>query len=579
MKKHKLSFHTKLFLVMLTVSIVPAVLITAFATLNTYGTLYRQMVTVNQDGTLWSQDRLQQYSDTIKNTFYSIESDSSFKSAVMRWSKNDETQQDSSIMRGTLSVQLNQNSEFSSIQLFLTADNSLMKAERAGVRWEQNGWQKAFDRNTELQSNLYYKKGNDGLYAIHTINKFEDRNTVARMAVRLQNSDLSTILSKLQGYDDNGVYLLNDENEILMAAGPAQDKKVLDRAMEQLSVGKTQDGYFALDDNMIFYGKTDSERLSIIKVVPKKEITKAIMPTVYLALLVGILSVLGAVGLSALLSLWVSRPIIRLSERVKHIPMETLEMPGGGEETRDEVSVLENHITRFVDRIRELIHEEYDTKLQAKNAQINALQAQINPHFLFNTLQLMGSIAYSKNVYEVNRIAEALSDIMRFSMNYDGEFVTLNEELHHLDSYFFIQKQRFYDKFTVELVVDEKVGQCRIPKLLIQPIVENSFEHGFEKCTDPWRLTLMAFLNDNGKIHIIIRDSGVGMNSEQLTALREKLSHSQVTGLTASEHIGLMNVNARIKLNFSENDGLQIESAPGKGTKVTLIFDAQWRNS
>ena len=576
MKEHKFSFHTKLFLVMMTVSIVPAVLITTFATSNTYNTLFRQMVAINEDGTLWSQDRLQQYSNTIKNTFYSMESDSNFKSAVMRWSKNDETLQDSSTMRGTLLVQLNQNSQFSAIQLFLTADSSLLKVERAGVRWEQNGWQKAFSRNVGLQSNLYYKKGNDGLYAIHTINKFEDRNTVARMAVRLQMSNLNTILSKLQGYDDNGVYLLNDENQLLMSKGPAQDESVLYRAMKQLSSSRTQNGYFTLDDNMIFYGQVDSGRLSIIKIVPNKEITKATMPTVYLALLVGFFSVLGAVALSALLSLWISRPIIRLSDRVRHIPMETLEMPAGEEETRDEVIVLENHIVRFVDRIRELIHEEYDTKLQAKNAQISALQAQINPHFLYNTLQLMGSIAYSKGVCEVNRIAEALSDIMRYSMSYDGGLVTLNEELHHLNSYFFIQKQRFYDKFTVELAVDEKVGQCKIPKLLIQPIVENSFKHGFEKCTDQWRLMLMAFLNDDGKIHIIIRDNGVGMNSEQLAVLREKLSHSQAKGLMGAEHIGLMNVNARIKLYFSENDGLQIESAPGEGTKITLIFDAQW---
>lgn len=562
---------------MLIVAIVPSVVITAFATSNTYGMLYQQSVSVNKDGILWCQDRLQQYSDTIKNTFYSMEYNDDFNSAVNRWSKDQETAPDGSTMRNALSAQLNQNNGFSSIQLFLKSNRTLLKVERTGTHWQQDGWQKALDRDSELQTNLYYKKDSDGLYAIHTINKFENRNTVALLAARLQTSELDVILSKLRGYDDSGIYLMNDQNELLISKGSAQDTDIMESAAKKLRADPGEDHYFSLSGSLVFYGQVDGGRLSVFKVVPQREITNAMMPTIYLALIISVLSILGAGFLSALLSMWVSRPIIQLSDRVKHISMETLEMPAGAEETHDEISVLENRIVRFVDRIRELIREEYDMKLQAKNAQINALQAQINPHFLYNTLQLMGSMAYSRGVLEVNRVAEALSDILRYSINYNGELVTLDEELKHLNNYFFIQKQRFYDKFTVELAIDEKAGKCRIPKLLIQPIAENCFQHGFEKSTDQWRLAVMAFLNDDGKVHIIIRDNGIGMTSEQLSALRKKLDASQAVGaLMESEHIGLMNVNARIKLFFSENDGLKIESAQGKGTTVTLIFDADW---
>ena len=564
---------------MVTVAIVPVIVISLIATMNTYRTLYRQLVLINKDGTLWSQDRLQQYSDTIKNTFYSLEMDDPFKSAVTRWSRGDETLQDRSLMRNVLSVRLNRNSGFSSILLFLKADRTLLKVERAGSRWEQDDWQESLDRFGGLQSNLYYKKTADGLYAIHTINKFEDRTTIALVSVRLQNAELTRILSKLRGYDDTAVYLLNDEDELLLSVGDFSDETVLSQALEQLRSGPETDSSLSIADAIVFSGLIDSGRLRIVKIVPKREIRKATMPTVYLAILVGLAGVLGAVIFSVLLSLWVSRPIVLLTERVKHIPMETLELPAGEEETRDEIRVLENHITLFVDRIRELIHEEYETKLEAKNAQINALQAQINPHFLYNTLQLMGSIAYSSGVYEVNRIAEALSDLMRYSMNYDGEFVTIDEELRHLKNYMLIQKQRFYDKFTLELAIDEKAGKCKIPKLLIQPIVENSFKHGFEPSTDRWKLTVMAFLNDDGKVHIIVRDNGSGMTETQLDSLRARLDSVQSNRFSQSEHIGLMNVNARIKLYFSGNDGLRIESELGKGTTVTLIFDAKRRAS
>ncbi len=112
------------------------------------------------------------------------------------------------------------------------------------------------------------------------------------------------------------------------------------------------------------------------------------------------------------------------------------------EEGGDEVSVLEHHISLFVSRIRTLIREEYDAKLQARTAQFKALQAQINPHFLHNTLQLIGSISLAKDVPQVYRVSTSLSNLMRYSMDMERMYVTLEEELINLENFFFIQKQR-----------------------------------------------------------------------------------------------------------------------------------------
>lgn len=576
MKKNK-SFRKKITRVMLIASIIPSILITVFAAYNTYNALYNQLILVNKNGILWFQDRLQQYTDSLKNTIYSIESDKNFKSSVMRWGKDQENYSDITVMQQTLLFCLNQNNQFAFAQLYLTQDNSMIKVERAGAII-QNGVKdnNIFKRSKGMQTNLYFKRVEDKLYAIHVINKFENRNMVAGLAVGLSDSILRSILSKMVSYQDEHAYLLNDENEIILSQGTASEEqnKLIHMALARISEEKSITGNFNLENNIVFYTGTQDGKLSLIKMIPRSEIVNATLPTIYVGLMVELLCIFGSVALSVMLSITLSRPIIDLTERVKSIKMESLNMQTGVD-TGDEVSVLENHIALFVERIRELIREEYETKLQTKMAQIKALQSQINPHFLHNTLQLMGSIALSKDVKEVYSIVSALSDIMRYSMNFESTFVTIEEEIAHLDNYFLIQKQRFYDKFRLELVIDDKVKQCLIPKLLIQPIVENSFKHGFEKCTDKWHMVIMAYLNSDNKVHIVIKDNGVGMSENKLSELKKHLSQDSISQMNRSEHIGLLNVNARIKLYFSENDGLQIKSEVNKGTEIDLIFDAQ----
>lgn len=575
MKRNK-SFRKKITIVMLAVCIIPSILITVFAAYNAYNALYNQLILVNKDGILWSQDRLQQYTDSLKNTIYSIESNKNFKDSVMRWGEDEEDYSDTTVMQQTLLSCLDQNNQFASAELYLTRDNSMIKVERAGAII-QNGVKdnSIFKRSKDMQTNLYVKQIGDKLYAVHTINKFENRNMVAGLEVGLRNSDLSSIMSKMISYNGEQVYLLNDENEVLLSQGniSSGQNKLIHLALTRISEEKSITGNLNLEHNIVFYTGTEDGKLSLIKMIPQSEIVNATLPTIYVGLLVGLLCIIGSVALSVMLSMALSRPIMDLTERVKGIKLESLNMQTG-EDAGDEVSVLENHIALFVDRIRELIHEEYDTKLQAKMAQIKALQSQINPHFLYNTLQLMGSIALSKGVNEVYNIASALGDIMRYSMNFESGFVTIQEEITHLDNYFLIQKQRFYDKFTMEVVIDDKVKQCLIPKLLIQPIVENSFKHGFEKCTGKWHMVIMAYLNSDNKVHIVVKDNGVGMSEDKLNELRKHLSQDTILQMNRSEHIGLLNVNARIKLYFSENDGLQIKSELNKGTEIDLVFDA-----
>ncbi len=574
--KRTLSIRTKIFLFMLAVSIIPTILITALAAYNTYDSLYKQLITINKDGMLWGSDRVSQFSDELKNTFYSMEFDKSFRNAVLKWGKDSDSYEDSALLRNTFNGTLNKNNLFSSIELYLVSDKSVIKAKRAGttLQSDEEGFSNTFNRPAEMQTNMYLKLTSQGLYAVHNINTFEDRNLVAKLALQLRTGDMQRILEKLKTSQDERVYLLNDQNEIVMSINNGyDDQELLSKSIRLVNADSSKE-YFSVDNNIIFYGQDKGGKLGIIKIIPRNEIVKATRPTVFAGIFMGIACVFAAIMLSALISFYISSPILKLTDKVKNIQMATLEIQTG-EDTRNEISVLENNIALFVQRIKDLIHQEYVIKLQAKSAQIKALQAQINPHFLHNTLQLMGSMSLSKGVKEVYNIAGALSSMMRYSMDFESGFVTMGSELEHLDNYLLIQKERFYDKFSIELDIQEDVKNCLMPKLLLQPIVENCFQHGFDRSTGDWKLWIKAYLTEDKKVHITVRDNGSGMSREQVDALNERMMDTSYGSIKSSKHIGLLNVNSRIKLNFSENDGITVYSEKEEGTRIEYIFDAQ----
>lgn len=217
--KRNLSIRKKIFLFMLAVSIIPIILITTLAAYNTYDSLYDQLIVINKDGMLWSSDRFTQFADQLKDTFYSMEFDKSFRSAVLRWGQDEDSYDDSALFRNTFNTNLNKNNLFYSIELYLVSDKSVIKAERAGTKLQsdEEGFANEFNRPTDMQTNIYLKQTKKGLYAIHDINTFEDRNLVAKLAFQLRTSDLKMLLEKLKTSEEERVYLLNDENEIVLS--------------------------------------------------------------------------------------------------------------------------------------------------------------------------------------------------------------------------------------------------------------------------------------------------------------------------------------------------------------------------
>ena len=230
--------------------------------------------------------------------------------------------------------------------------------------------------------------------------------------------------------------------------------------------------------------------------------------------------------------------------------------------SEDEVGILIQSFRSMMDEINRLIDEVYVNKIALKEFELKALQAQINPHFLYNTLSVMNWMAIRSGQKDISKVTLALSTFYRTALSKGEDMVTVETCIRNMEAYLEIQLVMHDHNFTVDWEIDPAVKNEKVPKLLLQPVVENALEHGLdEKETGDKKLSL-SFVDKGEEVEIIVKDNGLGMEQEKA----ETLVTYQAKGY------GLKNVNDRICLLYGEKYAIRIFSAPEKGTTVIMRF-------
>jgi len=234
---------------------------------------------------------------------------------------------------------------------------------------------------------------------------------------------------------------------------------------------------------------------------------------------------------------------------------------------KNEIGYLEESFVRMVKQIKKLIEQVNEEQINKREIEIQMLQAQINPHFLFNTLN---TLKWTAVISQADSVAEglgALAELMRNTILDKKELISIREEFKNIENYAVIQKIRYGASFNVEFVADEELLDCKILKFLLQPIVENSIIHGLEGIDRDMEI-LISCERKEEDIVIEVKDNGCGFDEDKIVKILE--------GEYKSKHqfssIGIWNVNERIRLNFGDKYGLTIRSQPGKGTNVTITI-------
>lgn len=574
-----ISIRKKILVSMLAFTLIPILLVSIVAITITYKTMRDQLIYDHRMSSGWLQDRLAVENSDMMDRFYEFEVDKDVKADILRWCTQDGSLDYSARWRiiTVMNTVISMDSNINSIELFNMAENEVLIAERSGARVDESGerltqWEQ---RGDALQSNQAFLRSGNEILACHQIHRFDDKQPIALVVFHLRPYHLEGILDEIKTVPEETILVFNDQNEVMVADYGTDwnmDTGLVEGIRRELAEGDRKEASY--DDQFWFYRSVSGGKMQILLTIPNQTIVDALFPTVASSIFVAIIAVLASVVCSVVYSKAISRPIRDLSEEMKTITLN--EYSGSTLESReDEIGILQDSFNHMITRNKELIAQQYQAKLEKRNAQLRALQAQINPHFMYNTLQVIGGMALEKDAPEVYSVTLALSDILRYSLNFSKEMVCLEEEVEYLKSYVMIQNERFGGKVQLKLELEPDTRKCLIPKLILQPLAENSFEHGLLNKAGDWLLTVESHTTPEGDLLICIKDNGIGFDSERLAQIREKIELDTVKVLNSGSHIGLANVHARIKLRSAkEGHGVSIDSSPETGTTVSVRMPA-----
>jgi two-component system sensor histidine kinase YesM len=279
-----------------------------------------------------------------------------------------------------------------------------------------------------------------------------------------------------------------------------------------------------------------------------------------------------------LVALWFSRsitgPIERLSNRMKRVQLGHFEyalLPGEKEPAMDEAGLLHRNFRIMVERINELINENYVKQIAIKDTEFKALQAQINPHFLYNTLESINWSAKAVGHKQISLMVESLGYLLRSSISGKEPLIPLEEEMATIRHYITIQGIRFEERLDFRTDIPAKLTGCLVPKLSIQPIVENAIQYALESMLDTCVIAVTAEERD-GRMLLTVSDNGPGIERDVLARLQSGELVPRGTG------IGLRNIDERIKLLCGDAYGVEVGDHEGGGTRITLVLPIEMRD-
>jgi two-component system sensor histidine kinase YesM len=247
-----------------------------------------------------------------------------------------------------------------------------------------------------------------------------------------------------------------------------------------------------------------------------------------------------------------------------------------------EAEAIARQFNQMMQQIRVLTNDLLESKekllnseIEMKRAEYAFLKSQVNPHFLYNTLDAIRGIALERKVPEINEVARSLSRMLRYSVK-RNDFVTLRDELDIISAYMHIQTLRFANRFELETDVDDRYLPCRLPKMILQPIIENAVYHGLEPRARKGKLTITAWDDSGQDLYIRISDNGVGAAEDKLRSVQQRLDQGQSAERGDEDTgIGIINVHNRLELIYGKGYGLTLHSAKGVGTEVILKLPMQ----
>lgn len=400
----------------------------------------------------------------------------------------------------------------------------------------------------------------------HRIIDYKDLNKENGIVILSLDEELLNSVLQTEQEEVHHTLLINEEFQIISA----QEKEMIGKKIDvdKGDISERADIYqdylaenFGYDAFYMSFNQyhDDLYHWDIVNVTDQSSFMKEIIGKIGLIIAVGVILLFVDI-------LLVGKLLGELTDSVKHVVIKMKETEGGDLSVRIPLEErmpleIETIAGQFNGTLRRL-----GTALEGqKKAEIKALEAQINPHFLYNTLDTINWMAIEKEEYDISNMISALASILRYAVSNYSEKVEVRDEVNWLREYIFLQQYRFKHKFVYRLDVEEDVMHYRIHKLMFQPFVENAIIHGFDKGQSRYLLEVIVRKTD-GKLKVVIRDNGKGMAPE----IVDRINAGLPVGGEGRDHIGIDNAISRLHMYCRAKEKVQVKSIAGEGTEITL---------
>ncbi|OAB32968.1 cache domain-containing sensor histidine kinase [Paenibacillus glacialis] len=399
--------------------------------------------------------------------------------------------------------------------------------------------------------------------------EIKDINNISTpLGVVQMNMDLEAVnrllASRLSG-DIDGYYLINEDYSIVASTDVKHENQMMSDIIGGSVAFENDQGYLELTIDhtsyLLTYDKITALDWHVLHLVPSSELLKENQVIPRIIIITIIITFFLCAGMAYLFSRHIIIPIRKLSRLMSRVKVEdfTAHINVSG---NDEITQLGLSFNKMLERLRELISEVYTAKLNKKEAELKAFQAQINPHFLYNTLDTIYWMSRMEKAFETSELVQALSKLFRLSLNSGREITTVRDEVEHLRNYVVIQQKRYEEMIDFQISVDEETLNCHTVKLILQPFVENAIVHGIEKKGESGTIRVEIKREQDFLVYYI-SDSGDGVDLEEIHCLLEQYGEN-------NKGFAVKNINDRIQLYYGKQYGIEFMNQP-EGTVVKVV--------
>lgn len=373
-------------------------------------------------------------------------------------------------------------------------------------------------------------------------------------------------------YDRNETtFLFDGEGQLIYGTNMELFKK--HQLIETLSnLKRTKNGSITLVFNdveyLVIYNESQRNGQQLLLFKPVADIEAQLVQTRNVAFILGFLAISVTAFVALVFIGILTKPLHTLAVRLQGVGSgnfsATVDVSGSSE-----IAALVQDYNAMIYEIDNLIKKNYVTELNEKTARLAALEAQLNPHFLYNTLQAISSEAIINDQQNINYMVTALASMLRYTIK-GGDLVPLSDEIKHVKDYLLLQKARFEENLTYDLYIADNTLKYLIPKISIQSLVENSINHGMKGDVMAIHIAVRCKMYGD-MVYIMVTDNGQGMDEERLTELTQTFTRNPVSK-EAANHIGLLNLYSRLQILYNNEASLELRSIPGKETTITMII-------